>query len=227
MKTFAIIPAGGKGLRSGSSIPKQYIKINGKELIAYTISTFQECRDINYIIVAVEKSYHKKLKKIIDKYKFTKVISIIEGGKTRQDSVFNCIKSLRAEKNDLIIVHDAARPFLPKNVLNNAINFAKEKGNAVVSIKAKDTLVKGANTVDSYIKRENVHYIQTPQIFKYKDFIKVIKYSEENNYSGTDESNLMKKIGKRIFLVNGSVINIKITTKEDLEIFKTYIKSSI
>jgi len=224
MKTFVIIPAGGKGLRSGGSVPKQYLKFYGKELIAYTIETFQKSGLVDQIIIAAELAYHKRLFKIIKEYKFTKVNSIVEGGVTRQDSVFNCIKSLNAEKNDMVIVHDSARPLLTKNVLNNAIKYAEKKGNAVVSIKAKDTLVKGANTVNSYIKRDNVHYIQTPQIFKYKDFIKAIKYSEENNYSGTDESSLMKKIGKRIFLVNGSAINIKITTKEDLNIFKTYIK---
>jgi len=226
MKTFVIIPAGGKGLRSGTSVPKQYLKFYGKELIAYTIETFQKSGLVNQIIIAAEPTYHKRLFQIIKKYKFTKVNTIVEGGITRQDSVFNCIKSLNAEKNDMVIVHDAVRPLLTKTILNNAIKFAKEKGNAVVSIKAKDTLVKGANTVDDYIKRGNVHYIQTPQIFKYKDFVKAIKFSKENNYSGTDESGLMKKIGKRIFLVTGSAINIKITTQEDLKIFKTYIKSS-
>jgi len=118
MKTFAIIPAGGKGLRSGYSTPKQYVKINGKELITYTLSTFQKCRNINYIAIAAEKSHLKKLTKIVREYKFSKVILIVEGGNTRQDSVFNCIKSLKADKNDLIIVHDAARPLLTMKVLN-------------------------------------------------------------------------------------------------------------
>ena len=227
MKTFTIIPAGGKGLRSGSSVPKQYLKFYEKELIAYTIEIFQKSSLVDKIIIAAEQNYHKRLFQIIKKYKLTKVCNIIESGITRQESVFNCIKTINAEKNYLVILHDAARPLLTKTILNKAIKFAKEKGNAVVSIKAKDTLAKGNNTVNGYIKRKNVRYIQTPQIFKYKDFVKAIKYAEENNYSGTDESSLMKKIGKRIFLVNGSAINIKITTKEDLQIFKTYIKSSI
>ena len=226
MKTFAIIPAGGKGLRSGSSIPKQYVKIYGKELIAHTISIFQNCKNINYIVVAAEKTYHKKLNKIIDNYKFTKVISIIEGGKKRQDSVFNCIKNLKAENDDLIIVHDAARPLLPKNVLNKAINFAKEKGNAVVSIKAKDTLVKCGKKIDSYIDRSKVYYVQTPQIFKYKDFIKAIKFAKENKFYGTDESTLMDKIGKKINIVEGSSFNIKITTKDDLKFLKLFINQA-
>lgn len=226
MKTFAIIPAGGKGLRSGSSVPKQYLKFYEKELIVYTIEIFQKSSLVDKIIIAAEPSYHKRLFQIIKKYKLTKVIAIIESGITRQDSVFNCINTLNAEKNDMIVVHDAARPLLTKTILNNAIKFAKEKGNAVVSVEAKDTLVKGVNTIDCYIKRKNVRYIQTPQIFKFKDFVKAIKYAKENNFSGTDESSLMKLIGKRIFLVNGSSINIKITTKEDLKIFKTYIKLS-
>ncbi len=224
MRTFTIIPAGGKGLRSGSSVPKQYLKFYGKELIAYTIEIFQKSGLVNQIIIAAEPKFHKKLNQIKQRYNFTKVGAIVPGGKTRQDSVFNCIKSLKADKNDLIVVHDAARPLLTKNVLNNSIKFAKKYGNAVVSIKAKDTLALGKRTIQNYIDRTNVRYIQTPQIFKYKDFIKAIKYAEENNFKGTDESSLMKKIGKRIFLINGSAINIKITTKEDLNIFKTYIK---
>ncbi len=226
MKSFAIIPAGGKGLRIGGSLPKQYVKINGKELITYTLSTFQKCRLVNNIIIAAEKPFHKKIKNICDKNKFTKISSIIEGGRTRQESVFNCIKSLNAKENDLIIVHDAARPLLPMNILNNAIKVAKSKGNSVVSIKAKDTLVTGNKIIDNYIDRKNVNYVQTPQIFKYKDFVKAIKFAETKKFNGTDESSLMKKIGKKINLVEGSYINIKITTKDDLKIMQAVSKGT-
>lgn len=220
MKTYAIIPAGGKGLRSGNSIPKQYIKVNGKELITYTLSTFQKSSFVNNIVLAAEKKYHIKLWKIIKENKFSKINLVVTGGKTRQDSVFNCIKNLDANKDDLIIVHDAARALLDLKILNNAIKFAIKKGNAVVSIKAKDTLVIGKNFIKDYIDRNQVHYIQTPQIFKYKDFLKAIRFAEKHNFIGTDESGLMKKIGKKIYLVEGSSINMKITTKDDLKLFR-------
>ncbi|PJA97692.1 MAG: 2-C-methyl-D-erythritol 4-phosphate cytidylyltransferase [Ignavibacteriales bacterium CG_4_9_14_3_um_filter_30_11] len=221
MRTFAIIPAGGKGLRSGSSVPKQYLKINGKELIAYTLSTFQRSSLVNNIVIAAEKKFHNRLSKIIKENNFSKINLIIEGGKTRQNSVFNCIKKINADKEDLIIVHDAARPLLELKVLNNAINFAIKEGNAVVSIKAKDTLVVGNQFIKNYVDRNEINYLQTPQIFKYKDFLRAINYSERNSFVGTDESSLMKKIGKKIHLVEGSSMNIKITTKDDLKIFRS------
>ena len=221
MRTFAIIPAGGKGLRSGSSVPKQYLKINGNELIAYTLSTFQRSSLVNNIVIAAEKKFHNRLSKIIKENNFSKINLIIEGGKTRQNSVFNCIKKINADKEDLIIVHDAARPLLELKVLNNAINFAIKEGNAVVSIKAKDTLVVGNQFIKNYVDRNEINYLQTPQIFKYKDFLRAINYSERNSFVGTDESSLMKKIGKKIHLVEGSSMNIKITTKDDLKIFRS------
>jgi len=220
MRTFAIIPAGGKGLRSGSSVPKQYIKVNGKELIAYTLSTFQKSSLVNNIVIAAEKKYHPRIRKICKDNNFSKIGLIVNGGKTRQDSVFNCIKKINADKEDLIIVHDAARPLLELKILNNAIDFTIKKGNAVVSIKAKDTLVVGNKFIKNYVNRNEINYLQTPQIFKYKDLLKAIKYAEKNNFVGTDESSLMKKIGKKIHLFEGSSLNIKITTKDDLKIFR-------
>ena len=225
MSCIAIIPAGGKGFRSGFSTPKQYLKVNGKEIIVYTLQTFQKNKLINKILIAAEPEYFSLLLKLVRKYELNKVKLIVEGGSTRQQSVFNAVLASEAGDNDLLIVHDAARALLPSDVLTNAILTAKKSGNALVCIKAKDTLIKGKKSVDEYLNREEVYYVQTPQIFKYKDLYKALIKAEKENFIGTDESMLVKKIGKKVNIVEGSVFNFKITTKEDVELFKKLVRN--
>lgn len=229
MKVIAIIPAGGKGLRAGSAdkmgiaTPKQYLRINGKELIAYTLETFQKNKLIDKIIIAAEPDYFDLLIRIVKKYKFSKVKLIVEGGETRQHSVYNALLSSQAENNDLIVVHDAARALLPNAVLSDSIEVAKTKGNALVCIRAKDTLIKAKKYVEEYLNREEVYYVQTPQIFKYQDLLKAMNKAFKENFIGTDESMLVKKLGKKINIVEGSVFNFKVTTKEDIEMFEKLV----
>ena len=220
MNSIAIIPAGGKGLRSGLATPKQYLKVNGKEIIVYTLQTFQKNKLINKIIVAAEPEYFSLLLKLVDKYKLSKVKLIIEGGRTRQQSVYNAILSAEANDNDLIVVHDAARALISADVLTNAINSAEKNGNALVCIKAKDTLVKGKKFVEDYLNRDEVYYVQTPQIFNYKELYNALIKAEKENFIGTDESMLVKRTGKKVNIVEGSVFNFKITTKEDVMLFR-------
>jgi 2-C-methyl-D-erythritol 4-phosphate cytidylyltransferase len=221
---ITIIPAGGKGLRAGiansNATPKQYLKVGGKEIIVHTLQTFQNNKLVDKIIIAAEPGYFDLFLKLIKKYKLKKVKLIVEGGKTRQDSVYNALISSEANDNDLIVVHDAARALLPKNVLTNAILTAQKKGNALVCIKAKDTLIKGKESVSEYLNRDEVYYVQTPQIFKYKDLLRAMNKTNKEKFIGTDESMLIKRMGKKIHIVEGSVFNFKITTKDDIELFR-------
>ena len=125
-----------------------------------------------------------------------------------------------ADDNDLLVVHDAARALLPGNVLTNAVNTAAKKGNALVCIKAKDTLIKGKQTVEEYLDRDEVYYVQTPQIFKYRDLQKALDKAQKEKFIGTDESMLIRRTGKKVHIAEGSVFNFKITTKEDVEMFR-------
>jgi 2-C-methyl-D-erythritol 4-phosphate cytidylyltransferase len=220
MKTFAIIPAGGKGTRSGLKYPKQYLKFNGKELIVYTLEVFQKNKLIDEIIIPADPSYFNLLEKLKKKYKLTKIKGIIPGGKERQDSVYTALLSLKVNKNDLIAVHDAVRPLLPSKILTDAISTAKKKGSAVVCIKAKDTLIKGKKIINEYLNRDEVYYVQTPQIFSYRDLKKAMDTAYKDNFVGTDESMLAKRIGIKVSIVEGSPFNFKVTSKDDIEIFK-------
>lgn len=223
MRTFAVIPAGGKGLRIGKNIPKQYLKFYGKELIAYTLDVFQKSPLIDEIVIAAEPAYFKKLEAIKTKYKLGKISNIISGGEERQDSVFNALSSLPAKKNDIVLVHDAARPLLSPKILAEVVTTVKKKGNAIVCIKAKDTLLRKESNEASYIDRNNVYYVQTPQGAKYGCLMDAFNKAKSENFKATDESMLLQKAGYDINIVEGSLLNFKVTAADDIEIFKRLI----
>ncbi len=230
MKRYAIIPAGGVGKRIGGNIPKQFIKINSKEIIAYTLSVFDKCKLIDAIAVAVSRENFSLMKKIISENSFKKRIIIAEGGKTRQDSVFSAISFLNPNAEDFICVHDAARPFLSLEILQQALLEAESKGNAVVAIKARDTLAainsdnEEDKIIENYPEREKIFYIQTPQIFRFDFFSKAMDYLSSSGFQGTDESMLAFNLGEKINLVEGELKNFKITTKEDLDFAAEILK---
>lgn len=226
MKVFAIIPAGGKGKRGGTETPKQYLRFHGKELIVCTLEVFQKNNFVNEIIIAAEPVYFSLLKEIKEKFRLTKISKIVEGGVERQDSVYNALNTINADDNDLVAVHDAARPLLPENILTNAIKIATEKGNALVCVKARDTLLKGDKIVKEYVDRTEMYYVQTPQIFRYEDLMKAMKKAYEKNFVGTDESMLIKELGININIVEGSMLNFKVTTVTDIEMFEKLTISS-
>lgn len=224
MKTFAIIPAAGKGKRSGFSTPKQYLKFNSKELIVYSLEVFQKNKLLDEIIVAAHPDYFSLLKKIKKKYKLSKIRKIVAGGRERQYSVYNALKEINADNNDLIVVHDAARPLLSQKILTNAIQTARKKGNALVCIKARDTLMKGTDVVDSYIERDEVYYVQTPQIFRYHDLMRAMDMAQATDFYATDESMLINNLGIKINIVEGALSNFKVTSEEDINFLRKFIK---
>ena len=225
MKTTAIIPSGGVGSRFLSSIPKQYVQVLGKELIVYTLEVFQKCKLVDEIIIAAQPEYFDFLNNLKQKFNILKISKIIEGGKERQNSVNNAINSAKLNENDLVIVHDAARPLLPQILLEKAIQSAKKYDSVVVAIKAKDTLLKGNNgKVENYIDRNNIYYVQTPQIFRYSILKKAFEYANKTNFLATDESMLVKNIGVDVNILEGDASNFKITTKSDIELFEKIIK---
>lgn len=226
MRIFAIIPAGGKGTRSGYNIPKQFLKINGKEIIAYTLEVFEKNRSVNEIIISADPYYFKLLNKIKKKYSISKLARMVTAGKERQDSVYNGLNSLPASTGDLILVHDAVRPLLPAKVLSNAIKTAKVYGNALVCIKAKDTLIHGKVLVGKYINRESVCYVQTPQIFEYSVLKKAMDKAFKDKFIGTDESMLVQRLNKKINIVEGSAFNFKLTSKEDIQLLSKLITTN-
>jgi len=224
MKIFAIIPAGGRGKRIDTSLPKQFIKINSKEIIYYTLKTFDDSGLIDRIVIPVNKDYKPLLQNIISKYKIKTPVDIVDGGTERQDSVYNALNSIKADDKDIVVVHDAARPLLPLEILISSITEAKKNKAVVVAVKAKDTLMKGEKIVDRYIDRSGIYYVQTPQVFEYGILSVAMKKAMQENFYGTDESMLVKRIGQEIKIVEGSAFNFKVTERADLEILKVLLQ---
>ncbi|MFR3559741.1 MAG: 2-C-methyl-D-erythritol 4-phosphate cytidylyltransferase [Paraclostridium sordellii] len=212
-----IIVAAGTGSRMKKDINKQFIKLDNKEIIAYTIDKFYINDEIDDIVVVIKKDEEDYFKEnILEKYNF-KNIKIAYGGEERQDSVYNGIQKL--DKNcEVVLVHDGARPFVTEEIINNSIQEAKKYNAVVVGVKVKDTIkVVGeeGNIVDTP-NRKYLWSVQTPQVFKYDIITKAYENAYNENYYGTDDAMLVEKIGYDVKMIEGSYDNIKITTQEDL-----------
>ena len=214
-----VIVAAGTGSRMNMGINKQFIKLEGKEIIAYTIEKFYNNSNIEDIVVVVKEDESEFFKKeILDKYNF-KNIKIAVGGKERPDSVYNGLKLLD-EKCDVVLIHDGARPFVSDKIIDKSIEEAKEHKAIVVGVPVKDTIKvidNDKNIVDTP-NRSVLWAVQTPQTFDYNILIDAYKDAFKNKFYGTDDAMLVERIGYKVKMLEGSYNNIKITTQEDLNI---------
>ena len=214
-----VIVAAGTGSRMNMGINKQFIKLEGKEIIAYTIEKFYNNSNIEDIVVVVKEDESEFFKKeILDKYNF-KNVKIAYGGKERQDSVYNGLKLLD-EKCDVVLIHDGARPFVSDKIIDKSIEEAKEHKAIVVGVPVKDTIKvidNDKNIVDTP-NRSVLWAVQTPQTFNYNILIDAYKDAFKNKFYGTDDAMLVERIGYKVKMLEGSYNNIKITTQEDLNI---------
>ena len=214
-----VIVAAGTGSRMNIGINKQFIKLEGKEIIAYTIEKFYNNSNIEDIVVVVKEDESEFFKKeILVKYNF-KNVKIAYGGKERQDSVYNGLKLLD-EKCDVVLIHDGARPFVSDKIIDKSIEEAKEHKAIVVGVPVKDTIKvidNDKNIVDTP-NRSVLWAVQTPQTFDYNILIDAYKDAFKNKFYGTDDAMLVERIGYKVKMLEGSYNNIKITTQEDLNI---------
>ena len=214
-----VIVAAGTGSRMNMGINKQFIKLEGKEIIAYTIEKFYNNSNIEDIVVVVKEDESEFFKKeILDKYNF-KNVKIAYGGKERKDSVYNRLKLLD-EKCDVVLIHDGARPFVSDKIIDKSIEEAKEHKAIVVGVPVKDTIKvidNDKNIVDTP-NRSVLWAVQTPQTFDYNILIDAYKDAFKNKFYGTDDAMLVERIGYKVKMLEGSYNNIKITTQEDLNV---------
>lgn len=214
----AIILAGGKGKRMRSAISKQFIDIKGKPIIYYTLKKFSENKKIDNIIVVLPEDEIKYFKEnILKKYEL-RINKIVIGGKERQDSVYNALKSLKNSSTDIVLIHDGARPFISERIINEGIKFAEIYGAAAPGVMPKDTIkVKNEKnfSVDTP-NRANLVSIQTPQVFKFDEILECHEKIRYNGEKVTDDTMVVEKYGYSVYLYDGEYTNIKVTTPEDL-----------
>lgn len=218
MKTSVIIAAAGAGKRFGANMPKQYLELCGIPVIARTIMLFENLEEINTIIVAVNPDWEDFLRNLIELHKLTKIADITPGGAERKDSIANALRSPAIAEDDIILVHDAARPFASPALTRRVIAAAAEIGAAIPAVKIKDA-VKRINSdgfADCTLERSILRQAQTPQGFKFE--VLMAAYSAAGNLSGIDDSSLAEAAGFSVAVVEGDERNIKITTPLDWSI---------
>ncbi len=231
MHSIAIILAGGVGSRLDAGMPKQFLEVDEKPIIAATIENFEKSPLVDAVLVVCLEGWIPHMRSLAELYGLTKVKWIIPGGETGHDSVSNAIFFLKEliQDDDFIIVHDAARPLLPQAVIEDMMRVAKEKGNASASLPCLETLVvtsdqqSGADEVD----RSTIRRVQTPQAYRFGDVYDLyVKAKEEGRHDFVYINTLAIHYGMRIFFSKGFGNNIKITTKEDIALYKALLQLS-
>lgn len=219
MKSTAIVLAAGQGKRMNSKVQKQFLLIKGKPVLYYSLSCFQNSREIEEIIVVTGKdSINFCKQEIIEAYGFSKVKAVIAGGRERYDSVYAGLCA--CEDSDYVFIHDGARPFLTEDMIRRGKEAVLASGACVIGMPSKDTIkIADENgMVASTPSRSLVWNIQTPQIFSYTAIREAYERARQQNMADiTDDAMVMERFGNtKIKLVEGSYENIKITTPEDI-----------
>ena len=216
MKISAIIPAAGQGTRMGSAIPKQFLLLQGKPILHHTLRAFEASGQVDSVILVVpEKDSAAAKKEWLLGYDIVK--KIVVGGKERQDSVYNGFQALDAD-TDVVLVHDGVRPFVTGDMILRAIEAAKNFGAAITAILVNDTikLADADGFVEKTVDRSGLWRVQTPQAFQYAVLNEAFQKAVQDSYYGTDEGSLLEYAGKKVKIIEGSEMNIKITRQEDL-----------
>lgn len=221
MKTVAIIPAAGAGVRMEMDRAKQFLDLDGRPLLALTLEKFQESPSIDSIILIVPSDSLDFCKsEIIERQHLNKVRKVVAGGKRRQDSVRLGIEATEG-KYDLILIHDGVRPLIESRLIEEVVSAARKDRAVITALPAKDTVKKinGDHMVIKTCNREHVWLVQTPQVFRYDDIMKAHRLAIEEGWEEmTDDALLVERMGIPVNVIMGSEDNIKITTPHDMEL---------
>ncbi len=234
MKVYVIIPAAGLGTRMSApasglkSRSKQFFELQGTPILVHTLRKFDECDRVSEIVVALRGHEKAGFEASIAREHFRKPIRVVEGGEHRQDSVANALRSLNAADDDIVLVHDAVRPFVDQETILGVIAGVEKYGAAIAGIPAIDTVKQVDRTADgavvvATVPREKMVLAQTPQGFRFALIDKAFAEATTDGFVGTDEASLIERSGGTVHVVMGSARNIKITTPADLDLAELYI----
>jgi 2-C-methyl-D-erythritol 4-phosphate cytidylyltransferase len=241
MKVFVIIPAAGLGTRMTSAhgtkakkgLPsKQFAELGGTPILFHTLRKFAACAKVSEICIALRRNEISSFKAVLEKEGkdiLQKKVELVEGGEHRQESVGNALAAIGATATDIVLVHDAVRPFVTEEIIHEVIAAAQKYGAAIAGMPAVDTIKQVERTADgalikTTIPRERVVMAQTPQGFRYEVLKKAFDEAKADGFTGTDEASLVERAGGQVAVVMGSPRNIKITTPEDLYLAEFFLK---
>ena len=222
MKTgtvVAVIPAGGSGQRMGTATPKQFMLLGGVPLLLHCLQVFECCESISQIILVVPKDERERtLAEVVERHGIKKVLKIVAGGATRQESVYHGLKETDPE-TEIVVIHDAVRPFVTEDLIERSIGTARDFGGAIVAVRMKETVkqVGPDGHILRTVDRSQLWLAQTPQTFRRALLMEGYRKAESDGFHATDEALLMERLGHKIVVVPGRWDNIKITTPEDFQ----------
>ncbi|EJU22588.1 2-C-methyl-D-erythritol 4-phosphate cytidylyltransferase [Peptoanaerobacter stomatis] len=226
---IAVILAGGTGSRMQSKTPKQFIKINGKPIISYTLMAFEQAELIDEIVIVCLDDYKEHIKTIISDFKISKFNSLISNGNTRQQSVFNAISHIKnyAKDDDIVLIHDGVRAMIMPDMIDKCVIETKKYKAVTLAQKTKNTMIIAKNgQISKYLDRDFIYNVQTPQSFKfdiiYNSHINAIN---SGNTDITDDTQIVMPYYNNIHIIENDLPNLKLTTKEDIMLFEYYLKS--
>lgn len=210
-----ILPAAGSGKRMGAGKNKLFLELHNIPILIHTLRVFDRDPNCEQIVLAVKKEEQMFIEQLLNEYSITKVVAIAEGGSERQHSVYAALKEVTSK--GIILVHDAARPFIHQEIIQQLVGAANATGAAVAAVRAKDTMKKVENgIIQETVDRESLWIIQTPQAFRYTLLEKAERLAEAENFLGTDEAMLVERLGECVHIVESTYDNVKMTTGEDL-----------
>ncbi|MBS7344811.1 MAG: 2-C-methyl-D-erythritol 4-phosphate cytidylyltransferase [Caryophanon sp.] len=215
MKYEVVLPAAGSGTRMGAGMNKLFLQLQGTTILVHTLRVFEADDKCTGIWLAVKDEERAQIKQLIEEAGITKVKGLPTGGAERQHSVRSCL--VQMEPTDLVMVHDAARPFILQQTIDKLADVALEKGAAIAGVRVKDTMkIVRDGIIEETVDRELLWSIQTPQAFRYELLKEASDVADKVGFLGTDEAMLVENIGYHVHIVESSYENVKMTTKEDL-----------
>lgn len=231
MKKIGIIIAGGVGARMGLSIPKQFINVEEKPVIIYTLEAFQRHPNIDSIIVVCIDGWHEVLSSYAKQFKISKLESIVSGGKTGQESIKNGLdetKRLGYSDDDIVLIHDAIRPMVNDEILSDNIVKSEMYGNATTVVPCTTVVLKKSDD-ETYsnetVNREELYLTQTPQAFRLGDILSAHEEAKSKGITSLASCDLYAQLGRKVYYSAGSETNIKLTRPGDVQIFKALLKT--
>lgn len=215
MQYEVVLPAAGSGKRMGAGQNKLFLQLEGKPILIHTLLVFEQDFNCTGIWIAVKDEEREFIQNLLKEYNIQKVKGLPTGGAERQHSVHSCIKQMN--NVDIVLVHDAARPFITHPIIKSLTETAYFQDAAIAGVRVKDTMkVVRDGIIEETVDRESLWSIQTPQAFRFDILKEAEDIAEKVGFLGTDEAMLVERLGHRIHVVESSYENIKMTTKEDL-----------
>ena len=231
---IALVIAGGTGSRMGQDIPKQFISVFDKPVLIYTLESFQRHPEIDAIEVVCIDGWHDMLRSYAKQFNISKMQWITSGGATGQESIRNGVYNLEGKvaDDDIIVIHDGIRPLIDPSVLSDVLKVCRAYGNAVTSMPYNEQIFvinpDDPTTTRQYIPRETLRRVSTPQAYRFDLLLRSYRraFAEEIGIYGSSYTNtMMVELGETLHFAAGSDKNLKLTTKDDLELFKAYLKA--